>query len=258
MIPKRVRLGGFLCYREEQEIRFDGSSLWMLAGLNGSGKSSIFDAVTYALFNSHRGGSTNAADLINKDSSTLTVEFDFELQKSLYQIRRTYKRDNKGGGKGTQQISVWQADSGKWVPVPDTSGATGFKKWIDDHVGLNYEMFTSSVLLRQGHAEKLLEATPSERVKVLSGIVDMDRFVKLHGKADDKRKKARAEQDATATQLQAVPEVTDIEWAPKPQNPLYPPIQLSIKRENNTWVALASNMTAPSTVKLTKLSVKNL
>ena len=213
MIPKRVKLGGFLCYREEQEIRFDGSSLWMLAGLNGSGKSSIFDAVTYALFNSHRGGSSNAADLINKDSNVLTVEFDFELQKSLYQIRRTYKRDSKGGGKGTQQISVWQGDSGKWAAIPDTNGATGFKKWIDDHLGLNYEIFTSSVLLRQGHAEKLLESTPSERVRVLSGIVDMDRFVKLHERADDLRKQARAAQEATAARLEGVPEVTDLEWA---------------------------------------------
>ena len=57
MIPLRVKLKGFLCYKEEQEISFDGNaSLWMLSGLNGSGKSSIFDAVTYALFGHHRGG----------------------------------------------------------------------------------------------------------------------------------------------------------------------------------------------------------
>ena len=57
MIPQRVLLKGFLCYTDEQEVRFDGSAtLWMLSGLNGSGKSSIFDAVTYALFGHHRGG----------------------------------------------------------------------------------------------------------------------------------------------------------------------------------------------------------
>src|SRR3712207_217129 len=75
MIPRRVRLGGFLCYKDEQEIAFDGSALWMLAGLNGSGKSTIFDAVTYALFGHHRGGATNAGELINKDSKALSVEF---------------------------------------------------------------------------------------------------------------------------------------------------------------------------------------
>ena len=215
MIPKRVRLGGFLCYKDEQEVRFDGSSLWMLAGLNGSGKSSIFDAVTYALFNSHRGGSSSAVDLINKDAKSLTVEFDFELQKTLYQIRRTYRRDNKGGGSGTQQISEYrpaEGGGGSWAAVPDTSLAAGFKKWVDEHVGLTYDIFTSSVLLRQGHAEKLLDAKPGERAKVLSGIVDMDRFIGLHVKADESRKKAKAEQEATAGQLQGVPEVVEIEW----------------------------------------------
>jgi len=187
----------------------------MLAGLNGSGKSSIFDAVTYALFNSHRGGSSSAVDLINKDTKSLTVEFDFELQKTLYQIRRTYKRDNKGGGTGTQQIFEWRpaGDGGSWAAVADTNLAAGFKKWVDEHVGLTYDIFTSSVLLRQGHAEKLLDAKPGERAKVLSGIVDMDRFIGLHAKADDLRKKAKTEQEVTAGQLQNVPDVTDIEWA---------------------------------------------
>ena len=57
MIPLRIMLKGFLCYRDEQEVLLDGSSLWMLAGLNGSGKSAVFDAMTFALFGCHRGGS---------------------------------------------------------------------------------------------------------------------------------------------------------------------------------------------------------
>src|SRR5207237_10469446 len=89
MIPRRVCLRGFLCYREEQEIDFAGSTLWMLAGLNGSGKSAIFDAVTYALFGHHRGGSQHAAELINKDADGLQVEFDFLLDGEVYRAKRT-------------------------------------------------------------------------------------------------------------------------------------------------------------------------
>ena len=66
MIPQRIKLSGFLSYRDEQEIPFAGSAVWMLAGVNGSGKSSVFDAVTYAFFGHHRGGSQNAIELINK------------------------------------------------------------------------------------------------------------------------------------------------------------------------------------------------
>ena len=92
MIPQRVKLSGFLSYKDEQEIRFDGSQLWMLSGTNGSGKSSIFDAVTFALFGHHRGGSQSAAELINKESNTLAVEFDFTVEKQLYRIKRTVRR----------------------------------------------------------------------------------------------------------------------------------------------------------------------
>src|SRR5438045_5572593 len=95
MIPRRVSLRGFLCYRAEQEIDFGGATLWMLAGLNGSGKSAIFDAVTYALFGHHRGGATGAAELINKESDGLAVEFDFLLDGEFYRVKRALKQGAK-------------------------------------------------------------------------------------------------------------------------------------------------------------------
>ncbi len=57
-----------------------------------------------------------------------------------------------------------------------------------DHVGLNYETFTSSVLLLQGKADKLLDSKPEGRREVLAGIVDLERYEKLHRTADEKRK----------------------------------------------------------------------
>src|SRR5438045_6173238 len=101
MIPRRVSLRGFLCYRAEQEIDFAGSTLWMLAGLNGSGKSAIFDAVTYALFGHHRGGSQHAAELINKDSDGLAVEFDVLQDGEACRIRRTLKKNARGSTAAT-------------------------------------------------------------------------------------------------------------------------------------------------------------
>src|SRR5262245_37747019 len=176
MIPRRIRLSGFLCYKEEQEVAFDGSSLWMLSGLNGSVKSTIFDAVTYALFGYHRGGSQNSAELINKDSRSLAVEFEFLVDGQPFQIRRTLRRDAKGGSpKGTQGVSRLDPASGRWVPVADTNLSDGFKAWVRDKIGLNFETFTSSVLLLQGRAEKLLDSTPKGRAEVLAGIVDLER-----------------------------------------------------------------------------------
>src|SRR5215468_1584080 len=113
MIPQRVRLHGFLCYQDQQEVSFDGASLWMLAGLNGSGKSAVFDAVTYALFGGHRGGQRNAEELVNKESDGLQVEFDFLRGSTVYRIKRTLKK----GGRATRQIYEQQP------------GANGKESW---------------------------------------------------------------------------------------------------------------------------------
>src|SRR5436190_19704129 len=105
-------MAGFLSYTDEQTVAFGSAPLWMLAGTNGSGKSSIFDAVTYALFGHHRGGSQSAGDLINKESNTLAVEFDFTIDRTLYRIKRTVRR-RPSGVASTQQVL-------KFIPSPPT------------------------------------------------------------------------------------------------------------------------------------------
>ena len=218
MIPQRVQLKGFLCYQEEQEIRFDGAAtLWMLSGLNGSGKSSIFDAVTYALFGHHRGGGQQALELINKDSDALLVEFDFLLDGKLYRAKRTLRRKHPGRRRPrTQQILRREGGDngqGKWVPIEGTGQKREFDAWVAEHVGLTYETFTSSVLLLQGKADKLLDSKPEGRREVLAGIVDLDRYERLHKQADEQRKALEWELKGLNNRLEAVPDVEPLELA---------------------------------------------
>jgi DNA repair exonuclease SbcCD ATPase subunit len=211
VIPQRIKLKGFLSYKGEQEVAFDdGGSLWMLSGLNGSGKSSIFDALTYALFGCHRGGGRDAVELINKDEDSLLVEFDFLLDGRLCRAKRTLKRKARGGGQGTQQILVL-GGAGKWTPIEETSYKRGFDEWVEANIGLTYETFTSSVLLLQGQAEKLLSSRPEDRRKVLASIVDLERYERLHEKADERRKALRGSLEALQNQRNALPEVTEME-----------------------------------------------
>jgi DNA repair protein SbcC/Rad50 len=212
MIPLRVKLHGFLSYRNEQELRFDEAPVWMLSGANGSGKSAIFDALTYSLFGSHRGGSTNAVELIHKESNSLSVEFDFQLEGTVYRIKRTLRRPTKGSAASTQQLFV-KASGDEWAAVPDTTKKIDFDKWIAAHVGLDYETFTSSVLLIQGKSEKLLDAKPGGRFEVLAGIVDLQRFQNLHDKANTRKLEAKAMLDTIGAQTEGVPTVTDEEFA---------------------------------------------
>src|SRR5215831_17263096 len=219
MIPQRVKLAGFLSYKDEQEIRFDESPLWMLSGTNGSGKSSIFDAVTFALFGHHRGGSQSAAELINKESNTLSVEFDFTVDKQLYRIKRTVRRQKNDKIASTQQVmkftqnppSALSGLADDWEAIADTNYKAKFDAWIKDRIGLDYETFTSSVLLLQGKSEKLLDSTPAGRASVLARIVDLERYQRLHAKADDKRKELKGQLEGIQNQLSGLREVTDEE-----------------------------------------------
>ena len=218
MIPQRVKLSGFLSYKDEQEVRFDGSPLWMLSGTNGSGKSSIFDAVTFALFGHHRGGSQNAAELINKESNTLAVEFDFTVEKQLYRIKRTVRRQKSDKIASTQQVlsnsrsPATSAERTTWEPIPDTNYKAKFDAWVKDKIGLDYETFTSSVLLLQGKSEKLLDSHargPGRGARADRGPGALPEAARQGG-----RQAARTEgrsSKAIANQLAGIREVSDEE-----------------------------------------------
>jgi exonuclease SbcC len=210
MIPLRVRLAGFLSYRESQEVRF-GPGVWLLAGNNGSGKSAIFDGVTFALFGVHRGGAQNYLELINKETPNASVEFDFRIGPDTFRVKRTLKRTKTGTATATQQLFAAAGES--WEPVPDTTKKIDFDKWVHQNLGLTYETFTSSVLLLQNKAEKLLDARPAGRAEVLAGIVDLERYQKLHKLADQRRLTYKGQHEELEAQLASFPQVTDEQLA---------------------------------------------
>jgi DNA repair exonuclease SbcCD ATPase subunit len=208
MIPQRIYVRGLLCYRDPQEVSFDGASVWMLTGPNGSGKSALFDAMTYALFGQHRAGKQNAKDLINKNSDELEVEFDFWLDNRLYQARRTLRQT----GKPTRQIRFWNPSGGvtgggTWEEEPDTESEDRFDDWVRGHLGLTYETFTSSVLLLQGKAEKLLDAKPEERRGVLAGVVGLKRYEDFHHRVNERCKELKTAAEMFQAQLKGLPQV---------------------------------------------------
>src|SRR5579864_9328543 len=218
MIPLRVSLEGFLSYREKQVIDFDGSSLWMLWGPNGVGKSALFDAITFALYNVHRavvGKSNNLHELMNHHSDRLIVVFDFAMNGELYRVRRTGVRGKGQTVRLTCEAFHLQGDDLTDLdllpakPIPDTDSETGFQNWVHNTIGLNYEAFTSSVLLLQGKSERLLEADPEKRYKTLAELIDLSAYQQLHLAADDCRRRAKGSVETLTKQIQGVPLIND-------------------------------------------------
>lgn len=187
MIPNRIFVQGFLCYREPQEARFEGGILWMISGRNGSGKSALFDALTYVLYGRHRAGQRQARGLIHHDASALSVELDFTIDERDFRARRTLDRN----GRCTRQIYEYTpaaepgapADGhppGRWREIPDTHTKPGFAQWVSNHVAMTFEAFTSSVLLLQGHADTLLLAGAESRHALVQQLIGTDKLERLH------------------------------------------------------------------------------
>jgi DNA repair protein SbcC/Rad50 len=204
MIPVRVYVENFMSYRQGQELLFDSAPLWVLAGENGAGKSTIFDAMTFALYGSCRG--VTQEKLINHYEDRFVIEFEFLIRSKKYNIRRTVSKK----GSTTRQISEIFPD-GRVKPISNTDKDKEFRDWIEYHIGLDEKAFTSCVLLSQGQSEKLLNANKDDRKEVLEKIIDISAYKQLHERADDLRKDHDRDFRRLTEQLKNIPLVTSEE-----------------------------------------------
>ena len=93
MIPLHLKLSGFLSYHDPVEVDFSSFELACISGSNGAGKSSLLDAITWALFGQAR---KRDEAVINLQSKVAEVAFTFAYENSIYRVLRSLPR-----GKGT-------------------------------------------------------------------------------------------------------------------------------------------------------------
>jgi DNA repair exonuclease SbcCD ATPase subunit len=204
MIPLRVYLKNFLCHAE-QEFRFDEHPVWLLHGPNGVGKSAIFDAMLYALYGESKRSDARkntVAEVIRQGESSMRVEFDFEICCQRYQVWRTRARS---GAK--QGVNQWTR--GNWSPVRDVNGARELDEWVIRTLGLNYDTFVSAILLRQGAAEKLIDAEKDTRRELFRSFIDLDPYLRLHERVTEARAAVSADVRQFRARLNGMPVITD-------------------------------------------------
>jgi DNA repair exonuclease SbcCD ATPase subunit len=236
MIPLCVTLEGFLSYQDAQRLEFDGSPLWVLAGPNGAGKSAIFDAITFALYDRHRAGGQNAGDLINHHRDHLVVEFDFLLDGIAYRVRRTARKRVRSVETTREAFRLLPSDArgpAHPEPIPDTTGDAGFRRWVQARIGLNYDAFTSSVLLLQGQSDKLIRpnTTTADRYKILAELIDLSAYQALHDRVDARRRTWEGQAKSLQTQLDSMSPVSDDELEAA---------RAAVQEADDQWKALQS------------------
>ncbi len=182
MIPTKLKLSNFTSYGENPpQLDFTKFKLAAISGLNGAGKSSLLDAVTWCLWGTSRAGDSSDS-LIHTGANNMQVEFSFELDGHTYIVKR--ERSKKGGGSTT--LELW---SNSHNLTEGTIKMTQEK--IITLLHLTFETFTNSSYLRQGHADEFTTKGPTDRKRILADILGLDQYDKLEEKAKEKIKEVQ-------------------------------------------------------------------
>src|SRR4030095_11441808 len=180
MIPIQLRVSGFLSYHDTVELDFTSFDLACISGHNGAGKSSLLDAITWALFGEARGKSSDVINL-NQDVKAAEVVFTFANEQNTYRIQRTLPR-----GKNTVLEFQVQNHDG-WRPLTEkTTRETQAR--IEQILRLDYETFVNASFFLQGKADQFTQQNAGKRKEVLSNILGLGVWEEYKNRTAEKRK----------------------------------------------------------------------
>ena len=190
MIPEKLSLTNFMCYREA-ELDFTGIHLACLAGDNGAGKSALLDAMTWVLWGHSRLGARGDDDLIRLGRDSMRVELTFRLGGETYRVLR--RRET---GKRSQTLLDFQVcDEGLWRTLVD-GGVRATQGRIESVLRLDHDTFVNSAFLRQGHADEFTVKTAADRKRVLGEILGLDRWAAYEERVKEHQRAIEAETEA--------------------------------------------------------------
>lgn len=183
MIPLRLKLSGFLSYRDPVEIDFTSFDLACISGQNGAGKSSLLDAFTWALFGEAR---RRGEELIHAASNAAEVALTFSYEENVYRIQRNLAR-----GKSTVlEFQIQDAD--RWRPLTEaTTRATQAR--IESILRLDYDTFVNASFFLQGKADQFAQQKAGERKRILGSILGLEVWETYKTRAAERRKAVEAE-----------------------------------------------------------------
>ncbi|GAP64544.1 exonuclease SbcC [Ardenticatena maritima] len=183
MIPIALELRNFMSYRGTTTIDFEGIHLAAIIGDNGHGKSSILDAITWAIWGKSRAKSDN--DLITRGQTDMRVAFTFELDGQRYRIIRIRNME----GRGTSQLELQLHNGTTWVNIGG-SKLRETQNEIEKLLKVSYDTFINSAFILQGRADEFTTRKPAERKEILADILGLSVYDELETRAKEKARDA--------------------------------------------------------------------
>ncbi len=203
MRPIRLELEGFTAYRELTVCDFEGVDLFVLTGSTGSGKSSLIDAMTFALYGSvSRYGNPNLVHpVVSQGKLEAKVRFDFSVDGRSYTAVRVVRRTR--GGATTREARL--ESEGKTL----AGNADELTARVRDLLGLDFSQFTTCVVLPQGEFARFLHDTPADRQDLLTKLLGVGIYESMGNLARIREAEAAQQAALHREELEATAEASE-------------------------------------------------
>jgi exonuclease SbcC len=194
MKPNRLTLTAFGPYKGQETIdftQFHEHRLFVISGPTGAGKTTIFDAICYALYGSASGEDRDDVRMLRShfadDDTHTAVELDFQIGQRTFRVLRQMGHRKAGNKSETgSRVELYDTTSGQVVPAVDRFMVTDVDRRIESLFGLNKDQFSQIVMLPQGEFRKLLTSETENKEEILRRIFRTELYQRLEGRFHQK------------------------------------------------------------------------
>lgn len=207
MRPLKLVIEGFTSFRQEQHLDFSKLDLFAITGATGAGKSSLLDAMTYALFGTTNRSGKQVSDLVSQGSENLKVQLHFAVGSAQYRVTRRWRYRPKSP-ENKVILEGWQ--NGDWETLGTSIVAV--QNTIEQILGMDFDTFTRAIILPQGKFDEFIKGDTSKRREILRQLAGFEIFELMRKESTELAKLLKQEREMVERQLAqlSVPEADEM------------------------------------------------
>lgn len=212
MKPITLKMTAFGPYKDTETIEFSKlheHGIFVVSGPTGAGKTTIFDAITFALYGAGSGQDRENSMILRSDfaeeSDLTAVELEFLVNGETYKIARSF---NYQGAKKKQEIL--KKENGAWISAVEKQQVRPVLQKVEELLGLTQDQFNQIVMLPQGEYQKMLTSESKEKEAIFRKLFKTGKYEKLveilkekRDEADQQFSKARVLQTTYINEIKA-------------------------------------------------------
>ncbi|TWT04288.1 SMC family ATPase [Planococcus sp. CPCC 101016] len=198
MRPLKLKLTAFGPYKNTEEIDFadlQGNQLFVISGSTGSGKTTIFDGICFALYGSASGSDRSESRILRSDfaddGTHTCVEMEFEIHGKIYRILRQMSHVKKGNKSPTgERYEFFERSEEGEKPCVERQIVSEINRRVEEIIGLSQNQFSQIVMLPQGEFRKLLTSETDNKEEILRKIFKTEPYKLISERLKQKKEAA--------------------------------------------------------------------